>query len=471
MTQQTGDSQSHDHPPDQSTDRDNPATGSSHQQESDDPTPTFASLVTGYADDAVQIFQDESLLDTDTVVSQDRIVGREEQMTQVSDRLRKATAGDCPPDLLLYGPSGTGKTLITKGTCDAVKRIASQNGYTFGYTIINGKKLGTISATVYQLCESVASQAGVACDVPAQGIATKYKWDWFFTTVQEHFDVFTLVIDEMDLLTGSQATSEPTYSEILYQMTRDSLPETELSLVAISNDTEVLQGLDSRVQSSYYPAQINFSDYNADEIRRILNNRRDAFMDDVLASDVIPKIAAQESQKDGDARGAIKLLRFSAEKAIERGETNVTANHVDLGQEKLETNRILAVAGNMAPRKQMALFAVSLMLAVSPETSIRSGTAYQLFSRLMDSTNGDDLTQETFGNYIKKLQTYSILNYMVKGNGYGQGIKGVIELNEDPESVLSTLKDHVFTASRADDIDDLKKWKQVARAMTTTTPQ
>jgi ORC complex protein Cdc6/Orc1 len=79
-------------------------------------------------DEKEGLIRDRSLLDPNHVVSEDRIVGRDEQLQEVTKMLRVALGDNRPPNLFLYGPSGTGKSLITKAVCKNISQICENRG-------------------------------------------------------------------------------------------------------------------------------------------------------------------------------------------------------------------------------------------------------------------------------------------------------------------------------------------------------
>ena len=92
-----------------------PNAGSGGTQESD-------SVVDSILDGDVQtVFANKDLVDSSTIVDQDRIYGRDEQLAAEARAFRDTLDGERPPDLLLYGPSGTGKTLTVKAVANKVK--------------------------------------------------------------------------------------------------------------------------------------------------------------------------------------------------------------------------------------------------------------------------------------------------------------------------------------------------------------
>ena len=60
-------------------------------------------------DEQEGLIRDRSLLDPNYVVDENRIVGRDEQLQEVTKMLRVALGDNRPPNLFLYGPSGSGK--------------------------------------------------------------------------------------------------------------------------------------------------------------------------------------------------------------------------------------------------------------------------------------------------------------------------------------------------------------------------
>jgi len=75
-------------------------------------------------DDQKGLIRERSLLDPNYIVEEDRIVGRDRQLQEVTKMLRVALGDNRPPNLFLYGPSGTGKSLITKAVCKNISRIS-----------------------------------------------------------------------------------------------------------------------------------------------------------------------------------------------------------------------------------------------------------------------------------------------------------------------------------------------------------
>ncbi|WP_434529897.1 AAA family ATPase (plasmid) [Haloarcula sp. NS06] len=70
------------------------------------------------------VFRNRNLVEPDTIIDRDRIVGRDDQLRTVVSNLRKVLNENRPPNLLLYGPAGTGKSLIFDAVARQIRDIS-----------------------------------------------------------------------------------------------------------------------------------------------------------------------------------------------------------------------------------------------------------------------------------------------------------------------------------------------------------
>jgi len=202
------------------------------------------------------LIRDRSLLDPNHIVEEDRIVGRDEQLQEVTKMLRVALGDNRPPNLFLYGPSGTGKSLITKAVCKNISAICESRDIRFGTIEVNCQDLDTLGVAVYEPASRAADEALVEVEVPKHGVATKEKWDELYRIVNKNFDSAVFVLDELDMLVGRRDKQEPAFSRLLYQLSRAGANNeltAHVSVVAISNDTKMMESVGSRALSSFTP--------------------------------------------------------------------------------------------------------------------------------------------------------------------------------------------------------------------------
>ncbi|MFD1572049.1 orc1/cdc6 family replication initiation protein [Halorubrum laminariae] len=411
--------------------------------DSEEPSQSIEDMLLEF-DDQDGLIRDRALLDPNYVVEEDRIVGRDEQLQEVTKMLRVALGDNRPPNLFLYGPSGTGKSLITKAVCHNISRICETRDIQFGTIEVNCQDLDTLGIAVYELVQQAADAAGVPIEVPKHGVATKEKWDELYRIVNQHFDSVVFVLDELDMLVGRRDKQEPAYSRLLYQLSRAGANDelnAYISVVAISNDTKMMESVGSRAVSSFTPEDVHFDDYDANQLQAILRRRQDAFHDDVVDDDVIPLAAAFAAQTHGDARKAIDLMRVAGELAEREGDTRVREKHVRTAQEKVEKNRVLEVVRGISTQKKLCLYATAAVASQTEGGTARSTTGYRVYQYLTDAIDADQYHQETYVNKMKELTTYSLVDFERRSHGPSSGMFLEFQFGERPETILETLRE------------------------------
>ncbi|SDG31144.1 ORC complex protein Cdc6/Orc1 [Halorientalis regularis] len=437
-----------DHEADQSTppingESANPTESDSDQVPSDNESESIEEMLLEF-DEQEGLIRDRSLLDPNYVVEEDRIVGRDTQLQEVTKMLRVALGDNRPPNLFLYGPSGTGKSLITKAVCKNISNICEQRDIRFGTVEVNCQDLDTLGIAVYELAERAADEAGVSVEVPKHGVATKEKWDELYRIVSENFDSVVFVLDELDMLVGRRDKQDPAFSRLLYQLSRSGAIDdlsAHISVVAISNDTKMMEAVGSRALSSFTPEDVHFDDYDANQLKAILRRRQDAFYDDVLSDDVIPLAAAFAAQTHGDARKAIDLMRVAGELAEREGDSEVREEHVRNAQEKVEKNRVLEVIRGISTQKKLCLYATATVANETENGTARSTTGYQVYQFLTDAIGTDQYHQETYVNKMKELTTYSLVDFERRSHGPSSGMFLEFQFAERPDTILDTLRE------------------------------
>jgi len=260
--------------------------------------------------------------------------------------------------MLLYGPAGTGKSLIIGAVTQQIIELCQSKGKRFGVVDINCQPINTLDQAVFELVQTVAKDVDAKIGVPETGVSTKQKYRRLYKLINEHYDSVIFILDEIDLLVGRRANDEPAYSKLLYQLSRASNTneiEGQVSVAALTNDPKFMEDIDGRAESSFNPRDVYFPDYDANQLRQILENRRDAFRSDALTDDVLPLVSAFAAQSHGDARKAIDLFRGAGDLADERGDEKVREDHVRESQEEIDKDRSLKLVEGLTTQKDLTL--------------------------------------------------------------------------------------------------------------------
>jgi cell division control protein 6 len=402
------------------------------------------------------VFRDKGLLDPDAVIDEDRIVGRDEQLDDIITYLRPALQGNRPPNMLLYGPSGTGKSLIINAVCQQVLELANSQADQFGVIKVNCQTIKSHDRAVYRLVENAAIGAGVEVGVPESGISTDQKLNRFYEILSTEFDSVIIILDEVDLLVGRQRdpSDDPAYSKLLYQLSRASQLgriDGHVSVAALTNDPRFMEELDGRAESSFNPQDIVFPDYDANQLQAILERRRDAYRGGVLEDGIIPLSAAFAAQDHGDARKAIDLFRKAGEIADREGEDLICEGHVRGAQEEAERDRTLTQMQGLSSQKKLSLYATAIVPAYAERNlkAVPSTVAYRVYTYIADLLDTDEKSRDSYLRYMSEAETYNFVTSEKRGRGYGSGVHKEYTFVDDPSVVAETLADDI----RLDELD------------------
>lgn len=392
------------------------------------------------------VFVNRDLVEPDTIIDEERIVGRDDQLESVVSFLKPTLQGNRPPNMLLYGPAGTGKSLIIGAVTQQIIELCKSKGERFGVVDINCQPINTLDQAVYELVQTVAKDVDVDIGVPETGVSTKRKYRRLYELINEYYDSVIFILDEIDLLVGRRANEEPAYSKLLYQLSRASNTneiEGRVSVAALTNDPKFMEDIDGRAESSFNPRDIYFPDYDANQLREILENRRDAFRQDALEDDVIPLVAAFAAQSHGDARKAIDLFRGAGDLADERGDEIVTEDHVRESQEEIDKDRSLKLVEGLTTQKKISLYATAAVVCYSKQTgsSVPSPVGFKVYQWVTDELDTDQMTRETYVKYVKELSTYGLISTSRKSRGRGGGMYMEFTFTGDPEAVMNRIVD------------------------------
>ncbi|MFD1572136.1 orc1/cdc6 family replication initiation protein [Halorubrum laminariae] len=401
------------------------------------------------------VFVDRDLVEPDTIIDEERIVGRDEQLESVVSFLKPTLQGNRPPNMLLYGPAGTGKSLIIGAVTQQIIELCQSKGERFGVVDINCQPINTLDQAVFELVQTVAKDIGVEAGVPETGVSTKRKYRRLYELINEHYDSVIFIIDEIDLLVGRQASEEPAYSKLLYQLSRASNTneiEGQVSVAALTNDPKFMENIDGRAESSFNPRDIYFPDYDANQLRQILDNRRDAFRDDALSDDVLPLVSAFAAQSHGDARKAIDLFRGAGDLADECGDGEVREEHVRESQQEIDKDRSLKLIEGLTTQKKISLYATASVANFSSwsGSSVPSPVGFKVYQWVTDEIDADQMTRETYVKYVKELSTYGLISTSRKGRGRGGGMYMEFTFTGDPEAMMNRIVDDTRLGSIAD---------------------
>ncbi|MFW9910038.1 MAG: ORC1-type DNA replication protein [Candidatus Thorarchaeota archaeon] len=377
---------------------------------------------------------------------------RDDQMNKIGSILGPALRGAPPSNILCYGKTGTGKTVVARYVLDLLVKKAKESRLTPPLTaLINCRIVGTNYRVLRQLCDAINATMPDGSDVPFTGLPTDEIRSIFKRQLDSDQSIMVVVLDEVDYLVKRDVSQG---NDILYGLTRmnSELDRSRISIIGISNDLTFKEMLDPRVLSTLGEEEVIFAPYNAVELRGILQQRVEiAFNKDAVADEgVINLVGALAAQEHGDARRALDLLRTAGELAERRGDAKVSQEHVRDAQKVIERDTITEAVKTLPMQSKAVLFAV-YALADRGQNDIVTGECFNVYSDIAKTLSLDILTQRRVSDLISELDMLGLINTTVISKGrYGRTKK--IKLAVSKKQIGTILDDDIRLSKAAKSI-------------------
>jgi len=366
---------------------------------------------------------------------------RDEQMGKLGLILGPALRGTPPSNILCYGKTGTGKTVVSQYVLKLLVEKAKQSKVNAPLTAhINCKIVGTNYRVLKKLCDEINATMRNGEPVPFTGLPTDEIRSIFKRKLDSESKIMIVVLDEVDSLVKRDINQG---NDILYGLTRmnSELEKSRISIIGISNDLTFKDMLDPRVLSTLGEEEVIFAPYNAVELKGILQQRVEiAFNPGVIGDEgVINLVGALAAQEHGDARRALDLLRTAGELAERRGDERVLQDHVREAQKVIERDTITETVKTLPMQSKAVLFAV-YVLADKGQSDIFTGECFNVYSEIAKALSLDTLTQRRVSDLISELDMMGLINTTVISKGrYGRTKK--IKLAVSKKQIGAILDD------------------------------
>lgn len=362
-----------------------------------------------------EIYTNRKLLQIDHVPDEQRIVGRNEQIREIASEIGPIITGNPPNAVLIYGKTGCGKSLVSKHVTRIANEEAENKGFDIATGYVNCQQASGNTDAVTQFGREInPPQSPVT--FPDRGISENEYYNRLWKVLSDYYDGAIVILDEVDKLKSDDLLM------VLSRAGEDGSVDVPIGVIAVSNKIDFRNQMSERTKSSFGHREIIFQPYDCIQIEEILQNRRSAFCDGVLDDGVIPRAAALSANEHGDARKAMRLLRYAGDKAESEGADKVTEEHINQARQSAEANRLKELISGLPAHSTYILLAIANLTKNESDDWFRIGDIQEVYEVVCESEGSEDpLSAERQRQLLQELCFLEVITHReVKGQGKPQ---------------------------------------------------
>jgi cell division control protein 6 len=335
---------------------------------------------------------------------------REKQIARIISHLAPLLDAVHPPPALIFGPTGSGKTVTLIHVLSTFKRVADRRGIRFRYHYVDLSSPKTFFGALNEVAVALDSSNRKY----RKGIPIDHMQSRIVEAIGAYGGFLCFLIDEADNL-------RPNADSFLTFLGK-TLPRKvscRLILILLTNRLDWEKTLDPRILSFLKKTDILFEPYDALDLLEILKLRVEKALDKAKVDvSALKKVAALASRETGDARKAVELMA-KAVSVAEETSGRLTEREVDIAESQLEVDKTVALIRALATQQRFALQACYAALARG-QKRVSTGQAYEVYRKIAEGEQLRPLTQRRFSDIIGFLDLYGLINARIISKGrYG----------------------------------------------------
>ena len=381
------------------------------------------------------IFEWKQPLKKDTF-SPETIFHRDEEISLYINALQDVVVGHDPNNIFVFGPTGVGKTAVTKWVRDKLQEKAGEEGVPLHV-------IGPINCrnyrSAYSLVTSLVNEFRESDNkLPESGYSTDNVFEFLYDEIEAVGGNVLIILDEIDNIPPDAR------NDFLYDLPRAEANENtpietaKIGLIGISNDLKFVDVLEPKVKSTLGEREIKFGPYNANELRDILGYYADmAFRDGVLQDEVVPLAAAFSAQERGDVRQGLRILEKAGEYARMSDGNVVTEEHVRQATETIETDELLDYFEDDLSSQQALTYLATTLAIIEPGHEATTKRVYNLYSSIAESSDRPVKSERKLYEFLDQLSMQGLVRSAEQNLGIKGGRKFIYDVTDDPRDILN----------------------------------
>ncbi|MCS7117282.1 MAG: AAA family ATPase [Thaumarchaeota archaeon] len=373
----------------------------------------------------VRVFRDEDRLSPEYVPS--RLPHREDELEHLLTLFGSFIAGRRIGQVraLLTGPTGTGKTALTKLFGLRAEELARRSGALLRHVHVNCR----LHRTLFSVLKRVIESLGIK--LPTRGLANEEILHNLMTYLEKEGMALILTLDEAEVLIREE-------QDAVYYLARIGEERSEgsrISLVLILRGLEGLNVFDAGTRTMFVTNVIHLAEYSAGQLRDIIGFRAsEAFHEGVVTEEVIEAIVDQAGER-GDARYAIELLWRAGKFAERDGSPKLTTEHVRKAAASIYPAIRRESLHYLSLHEKLVLLAIARYFQGNDSPTVTASQLNGLYALVCEENGTMPKAYTRFWEILQKLEDQGFIRIRVLSEGI-RGRRSYIALPEIPASIL-----------------------------------
>ncbi len=362
------------------------------------------------------LFRDPEVFEIDYVP--DQFNHRETQMRELAFQIQPGLRGGRPLNSICRGLPGTGKTTSVRKLFAEIEESTRKLIPVYINCQIDNTKFAIFSQIYRKLSGHLP---------PASGTSFKQVFDAIARLLQKEETVLLVCLDDANYL-----LYENEMNRVLYSLLRshEAYPGTRIGVIVIISDMDVdlSRAVDARVSSVFRPSEIYFPPYSGEEVRHIMQERVMQGLYPGCLSEQMFDLVVEQTQKSGDLRVGIDLVKRAALNAERRASRTIDREDICRAYDVSKYLHLASSVKSLNEEEKSVLR--SLAVQSMKDAEMNAGEVYRAVKENVQ------IGYTRFYEIVKKLDGMRLINLQYRD---GRGRTRVISLRYDPSKIIENL--------------------------------